>query len=439
MTLKPLGLILTATALAAPLYWMAPLAVDRDVVALFSQYLGIVALIAMAITQLIATRLPFVEPVFGGLDRAYILHKWLGVTAMVAILLHDTIDADMDGLGRETILVDIAETVGELGLYGFLILVVISVATFVPYHLWYWTHKIMGTLFAMSTFHFLFILKPFDNTDTLGLYVTAMCLLGISAYIYTLAPRWLRAKRRYTVSDIRQDHRNTVLTLTPIGRPMRYRAGQFAFVRFDQSELNEPHPFTISKAPDESGVLRFTIARLGDFTSGNLRHLEIGVQARIEGPYGRFTRNGNGPEIWIAAGVGITPFIAWAQALDTVTHPVVLFYCVGNESAASHLAELRDIEGRHDNFRVVLHQSQDLGRLTPDEIVTKSGMDIVQTQVYFCGPQAMRDVLQKGLSRQGLNLRRFHYEEFEIRTGIGLVGLAQWVLVRAATKIRKRI
>lgn len=440
MTLNPLGLIVTTAALTAPLFWMAPLAAEHDTIALFSQYLGIVALVAIAITQIIATRLPFVELMFGGLDRAYVLHKWLGISALVAILLHDTIDAEMDGLGRETLLVEIAETAGELGLYGFLILIVISVATFVPYHLWYWTHRIMGTLFAMSAFHFLFILKPFANADPLGLYVTAMCLLGLLAYFYTLAPRWLRPKRRYAVTEVIQGEQNTSLILKPIGRPMRHRAGQFAFIRFDQAGLNEPHPFTISKAPDESGSLRFTIAPLGDFTSRSLRQLQTGMQARVEGPYGRFTRSrAKGPEIWIAAGVGITPFIAWAQALDTVVHPIVLFYCVGNENAASHLAELRAIEERHQDFTVVLHDSQSLGRLTIDAIVEKSDTDLTLAHVYFCGPQAMREAFATGLSRQGLSMRRFHYEEFEIRTGIGLAKLAQWVLARAAIKAQKLV
>ena len=85
--------------------WLPSIAQGRDGIALFSQYLGMSALIAMAISQTIATRIAPVEWIFGGLDRAYVLHKWLGIGALVAILLHDTIDAEMTGLGRETLLV----------------------------------------------------------------------------------------------------------------------------------------------------------------------------------------------------------------------------------------------------------------------------------------------------------------------------------------------
>lgn len=94
-----------AASIVGPLAWLPGIAEGRDAVALFSLYLGMSALIAMAISQLISTRVAPVEWIFGGLDRAYVLHKWLGIGALAAILLHDTIDADMTGLGRETLLV----------------------------------------------------------------------------------------------------------------------------------------------------------------------------------------------------------------------------------------------------------------------------------------------------------------------------------------------
>ena len=192
MHLKKSGLALIAVALATPIAFLPPLAAKFDPIALFSQYLGMAALIAMAITQIIATRFKFVEFLFGGLDRSYILHKWLGIGAMVAILLHDTIDAEMRDIGAETLLVEVAETAGEISLYGILILIIISIATFIPYHLWMWTHRLIGTFFALSAFHYFFILKPFSNLDALGAYVGVFCILGMLSYVYKLLPQAAR-------------------------------------------------------------------------------------------------------------------------------------------------------------------------------------------------------------------------------------------------------
>ena len=162
--MKATGIAVIVIALLVPFLWLPGIANGRDVIALASQYLGMSALIAMAISQIIATRWLGVEAVFGPLDQAYRVHKWLGIGAMVAILLHDTIDAEMRGLGRETVLVEVAETAGEISLYGLLILVVITIATFIPYHLWKWTHRLIGAFFVLGAFHFVFILKPFSST-----------------------------------------------------------------------------------------------------------------------------------------------------------------------------------------------------------------------------------------------------------------------------------
>ena len=188
---------------------------SRTKTALFSQYLGLAALILMAWGQIWATRLRGVETVFGGLDRVYVLHKWAGITAMVAILLHDTIDAEMRGLGRETALSELAETLGEISLYGLLILVVISVATFIPYHLWKWTHKAMGGFFVAASFHFFFILKPFAMADPAGVYTGVFCIVGILAYLWTLLPEQMRPSRGYTIAKIEQTGGAFAVTMTP--------------------------------------------------------------------------------------------------------------------------------------------------------------------------------------------------------------------------------
>jgi predicted ferric reductase len=431
MHLKPIGLAIVAVSLTTPLIWLPPLAVKYDTIALFSQYLGMVALIAMALGQIIATRLSFVEHIFGGLDRSYVLHKWLGIGAMVAILLHDTIDAEMDGLGRNTILIEAAETAGEISLYGFLILVVITVATFIPYHLWRWTHRIIGVFFILSAFHFLFMLKPFSNGDPLGLYVSVFCFLGILAFVYKSAPRWLRPSFAYEIADIAKAGRATAITMTPAKRTMKYRAGQFAFVTFDGSGSEEPHPFTISKAPDESGSIRMTVSPLGDFSYALPSLLKVGASTSIEGPFGRFERKrGNDPQVWIAAGIGITPFVAWAQALTDKDGPITLFYCARNASDAAHLDELKRIEGDIPNLKIVLHETQSTARLNAETILRELGSGLSDIQFYFCGPKQMRKGLATSLASHGVSARRFHYEEFEIRSGVGLRLLAQKVLRR---------
>lgn len=427
------GVAIVGLMLLTPLVFLPGIGAGKDLIALFSQYLGLAALIAMALAQVIATRWPGVEPLFGPLDQSYRLHKWLGIGAMVAVLLHDTIDAEMRGLGAETLLTEAAETAGEISLYGLLILVVITVATFIPYHLWKWTHRLIGTFFVLGAFHYLFILKPFANGDALGLYMLAICGVGTLAFVWTAAPRGFRPAKSYVIDRLTPTGQALAVDLVPQHRPLRHRAGQFAFFSFSDAGLPEPHPFTISSAPRDDGALQVTIAPLGDLTTRLSRALAVGQSVRVEGPFGRFGQGAPRPQVWIGAGIGMTPFLALSQALAPNDPPVTLIYCVKQRADAPHLDRLEKIAAAKSNLTLVLWESAHNGRLTAAQVAQTVGDTLGQARVSFCGPSQMRRDLGAGLSAYGVSPRDYHYEMFEIRTGIGLRRLAG-VLWAAQTK-----
>ena len=430
MGLRITGIVATAGLILAPLIWLPAIGVGRDTAALFSQYLGMTAIIAMAISQFIATRWPGVETLFGSLDQSYRLHKWLGLWALAASFLHDTIDADMRGLGVESALNEAAETAGEISLYGLLILVAITVATFIPYHLWKFTHRFIGVFFILSAFHYLFILKPFSNGDPLGLYMGVVCVVGLIAYAYTSAPRGFRPSRDYEVTHLDSQGDALAVELTAKGKPIKHRAGQFAFISFPDIGLSEPHPFTLSASPSDEGKLRMTIAPLGDYTIRLMSRMRLGAAARVEGPFGHFG-GVHGEQIWVAAGIGITPFAALAGSLQEGEGQVTLIYSIRDKTKAAHLVELQKIADANANFTLVLRETATEGRLGPDHVTEIAGGDLRGKTVLYCGPVALRDALWSGLKSKGLTARRFRYELFEIRTGIGLKKLLGYLTRKA--------
>jgi predicted ferric reductase len=431
------GIALIAVTTLFPAYQLFGLPGVTDQVALFSQYLGLAALILMAWGQILSTRVAGIETVFGGLDRVYVLHKWAGIVAMVAILVHDTIDADMSGLGRETALNELAETLGEISLYGLLILVVISVATFIPYHLWKWTHKAMGALFATGTFHFVFIMKPFAMTDPAGLYTGLFCAAGIVAYVWMLLPDRMHPSKTYTITDLTKTGGALAITMSPSARAMRPMPGQFGIVQFTGADKSEPHPFSFSSIRSD-GSVRMTVKALGDFTATLGRRVEVGQDVRLQGPFGRFRFSGKGPEVWIAGGIGITPFLSWAEALGPEAGPVDLFYCVRSRAEAPHVAEIVALAEATPNLSLHMIVSSDGARLSADMIAQTIDAELATTKVSFCGPVGLRNGLQPGLRRHGVSPRNFHFEEFEFRTGIGLKRLAEWVLARTRDAAARR-
>ena len=72
---------LADTPLPQPLGWFSFCSV-------FVQYTGIIATVAMSVALLLALRPQWLERRLAGLDKMYRLHKWLGITALVAAVLH---------------------------------------------------------------------------------------------------------------------------------------------------------------------------------------------------------------------------------------------------------------------------------------------------------------------------------------------------------------
>ena len=426
--MRAIGVLLAVGVMLLPLIWFVPLMAEHDPIAVFSQYIGSVSLIAMSVAQLLATRMRWQQVLFGGLDQIYRLHKWLGITAIVTILLHDTIDAEIDALGRQSVLGEIAETLGELSLYGLLILVVITIATYIPYHIWRWTHQFMGAFFAASAFHYFFILKPFINIDPPGLYVGGFCVMGLICYVYTLLPFGaIEGRHRYKVSSVEPTGDAVAVSLEPVKKGLVHRAGQFAFVKFPGKGRDEIHPFTISKGRDSDRNLRFTFKPLGDDTKRLARDLAPGDEARLSPAFGHFSRSGRKPEIWIAGGIGVTPFAAFAQELDETSAPVYFFYCVSEAKQAAHRQDFENLAERLPNFHFHLVETRAEGRLTMDRIEAALNDALSDVTVFYCGPKGLREAMQKAFVDAGLSGRRFKYEEFEIRSGIAITPFLNFV------------
>lgn len=422
--MRPLGILLCVLLLAAPLIHYWPLMVSKNTAGVVSQYVGFVSFIAMALIMILATRWRFIEPIFGGMDRVYLMHKWLGILAVATAVWHETIEPEVNGREYGTRFDDLAEDIGEFAYDGMLIFVAITLLTFIPYNWWRQTHKLMGAIFCLAAFHSYFIEKSFSNSSALGIYILALSVIGMIAYAYTLLPAsWVRSMQPYSVSRVEDAGNSVSITLSPKGKPIRHQAGQFAFVGFSQSRHKEVHPFTISSAPDPSGDIRFSIKALGDGTSRLADSVKVGQSARVSQGFGHFLfRKPQHTHIWVAGGIGITPFLAWARALPTSHGPVHLFACCKSREDVAHLDELQALAAQDANFHLSIQASSEDNRLSL-EILKAVVTNPKTTIVSFCGPEPMRAQLAQQVKQLGIKRRNFQYEEFQIRTGLPVGGL----------------
>jgi predicted ferric reductase len=287
------------------------------------------------------------------------------------------------------------------------------------YEGWKNLKRFIGIFFILGFLHSLTIGDPLDAFIAIN-WVQLFFILGTVSYLYTeVFGRFFRKYLPYTVEAVRHPNAATTeVTMRAKKDPIRrQRAGQFLFVRFPGDKLlNESHPFTISSAPQEE-VLRVTIKASGDFTRYLLDHLRAEMDAVVEGAYGMFDyKMGGQKQIWVAGGIGLTPFLSFIRDMDgSFAHDVDFFYTVRHPEEALFLDEIRTASQRTPRLKTHIRFSATDGPLGMEEILKHVEDSLSDTHVYLCGPLPMIQSFERRFLALGMPKGHIHYEEFNFR------------------------
>lgn len=157
------------------------------------------------------------------------------------------------------------------------------------------------------------------------------------------------------------------------------------------------------------------VKSVGDFT-GELPQVAVGSLARIEGPYGAFLRGGaaHRRQVWIAGGIGVTPFLSIARSIEPGDYDIDFYYCTTDAEAAVFLDEFEVLAERHPSMRVLPVPEDELGFLSAGDVRRLSG-DLSSVEIYLCGPPKMIAALTRQLDDLGVSPERLHHEDFRPR------------------------
>lgn len=402
---------------------------------------GTLAMAAMSVAMVLATRPVFFEPWLGGLDKMYRLHKWLGISALVFALSHWLwVEApkwmvDLGWLVRPAratrvpsadpepavwallrSLRDPAEGLGEWAFYALVLLIALALWKRFPYRRFFQTHRLLAVVYLVLVFHAVVLTSEGSWFQPVGAVMALLMLAGTIAALVVL----FRA-----VGRSRQAVAEVAATSLPAGadvlqvdvrlksRWAGHQAGQFAFVRFDASE--GAHPFTITSPWTGDGRLVFLIKGLGDYTRQLPARLKAGDLLRVEGPYGTFDfRSQRSRQVWVGGGIGITPFIARLQqlALCPDGKAIDLFYCTA--APRDGVVALLSSAARAVGARLHVMVDAVDGRLNAERLCAEVP-DWRTADVWFCGPASFGKALRHDLMAKGLPSLDFHQELFNLR------------------------
>lgn len=373
----------------------------------------------------LSSRLPFLDRLFGH-DRVLVFHGWTAVAALFLTLAHVFFKV-LYGLSPT---LQIALGMAASALFDTVIVVTLTlmvngrVARLPPvrrlrdrlridYSRLKAFHNLTAAAAALMAVHVLLASATREKT----LRTTVMAVWAATALLLWIGHKVLRplllrltAFRVATVKAVTAD----VVALTldrPV--PLARNAGQFVYIRpLSDPPGVEEHPFTVSSPPESA--LELTVKDLGDWT-GRLGRIPPGSKVLVDGPYGRFTPSPTeAPHLFLAAGIGITPFLAvlsaWEREGSTPSAPVRLLWSLksSKDLFSRDLLERLDRRGWF-SWRVVFTREGG-GRIGPGELATALPGPPASVTCWICGPDGFRRDMEKAL--RGLGVRRIRYERF---------------------------
>ncbi len=420
--------VLVAVAIGNVALWLAARPANQPTARYLGELCGAEAVLLFACSLVLATLLPPIERAFGGLDRVVVWHRRAAIGGVILLVPHRALVA--------TSVDPYATSLGQgLGVAALLGLLVLSVWALAPrlrsarwpgpiqqlarttFERWLTAHRLTGLFVVLAVAHGALVDPVLRASTALRITYLAIGAIGIAAYVYReIFARFVLPTHDYTVATVGRPNDTTLeVALEPAGAPLSFIPGQFVVLAFGGASGWQRHPFSVASAPSERR-LEVAIKAVGDYTRDLYEKLRPGLPAKAVGPFGGFDyRRGGENQIWIAGGIGITPFISWIRALNgKLDMSVDFYYAVAKQDDALFLGEVDAAAAEYATFRPHLIVAEHDGRLTAERAFNESTRP-TNVWIYMCGPPPMMTALADGFRVVGIPANHIRWEEFGLR------------------------
>ena len=378
-----------------------------------SHVIGGLAITGFCLVFLLSTRIKSLERLFSGLENVYFYHKWLAIFSLGLVILHSQLQElvpDWDE-APETSLSELAKELGEFGQNGFIALILIAlVAKFLKYEHWRMIHRFLVIPYALGLYHTYFSSRyDLFQLTPLGIFMAMTSLIGLASAIYIMAIyQDIQFKHTGHITGIRKIGASAVELEMTLNQKLNFKNGQFIFLKIFQKGLEQaPHPFSISGGDGKK--ITVTIKSLGDFTKKMNEIIQLNTPIAIEGPYGHLNfERGKHQQLWIAGGVGITPFLSYLKTNPTDC-TIELFYTYRGQDDAILKDFLEQYANNNAHFKVHFIDTSSMGRLNFEDYVLPH-----DTSIFMCGPEKMVKNFAKQFKSKNIDAD-IHFESFKFR------------------------
>jgi predicted ferric reductase len=401
-----------------------------DIATSIGQITALLGTLAALVQILLVARVPGLDGRFG-MDRLVRWHRWTGFSLMWCLIAHVAASLAGWGIGdgrnvfQDFLDLNRDQTSVLLATIATALLIVVAVSSVriarkkLSRELWHFVHLLSYAMMALSFPHIVEVGSDFDHHRYTTYYWSAMYLFVIGALVWHRFGNPVRNVRRHRfVLGAIVPEAPGITSLRIDGDALhrfKLEAGQFITVRFmTRGWFYRAHPFSVSGVRE--GSMRLTIRALGDDTT-RISEVGVGTKVIVEGPFGAFTEKARTRHkvLLIAGGIGITPIRLLFERMEAQAGDFTLLYRASTTDDIVFRSELDSIAARRG------HRVMYLTGMRADyvEAFTAAQLrslvpDVVEHDVYLCGPAPLVADATSGLRAAGVPRRQIHFEDFSL-------------------------
>lgn len=379
----------------------------------------------------------FIFPVFRS-ENVMVFHKYLSMLTFVVLIVHIVallFDTFIHFKAYEVLVPFLSHyknayvSIGIFAFYLFVVILLTSIFLRDIYpRFWRKLHYIAYPLFILSFIHGVFI-----GTDTVSSLMQAVYwatgVIGVALIGYRIAYPYLQKMHICRITNIFMETKDVVVAeiAREDGKEFpAFKPGQYAALALQgaNGKMTRKHYFSLANSPaGNKAVMRFGIKVMGNFTQ-SISRMRIGDPLAFWGPYGDFIFKDTKMRrtVFIAGGIGITPFVSsFRYALDNnLPNDLILLYSNRTRETGPLLNELMLVAQKNPRFKAFFSVSDEpdapdgflKGRV--DELMIRNclGNNFAKTYFFVCGPPPFMDAVIRALRKAGVSQHYIRKEYF---------------------------
>lgn len=391
-----------------------------EILYLIGQWSGLFALFSLAFLIISGDTARFFDRFFG-LDRIIKFQRKFSFLSFTFLFLHPLFFILSGQSFTNYFIPSFYAFPLALGTLAFYIFAAVMLFSYfykrISYKAWQYIHVLTYILFFMSLSHAILWGSHSEDLGFLIVYFVVAAAVVVAATYRTRYKIIEFKKGAASVSRVKWENDNIFTIAIKTNKPMPFRAGQFCFLRLSGRKLYARHPFTISSTPQESELL-FTVKNTGRFTEV-LSKLQAGDKINVDGPFGRFfARQKENEFVFIAGGVGITPFRSLIIDLlkNNPDAKISLIYCAKKIKDLVFRQEFDALQSEKFKVHYVLSDEENFaggscGFLSAD-IIKSVVLNTEKPLYYICGSESLKKTAHDIIKSFGVAKKRIIIEDF---------------------------